>query len=85
MLHVLTDALSSVAVVIGAIVALYTGWLWVDPLLALILSFMILRWATHLLHDSGHVLLEGTPRHLKPDEIVKVLHGVDSRVSRVED
>lgn len=85
MLHVLTDALGSVAVVIGAVVAYYTGWYWVDPLLAVILSFMILRWAWHLLHDSGHVLLEGTPRHLKPEEILGALRGCDARVRAVED
>jgi cation diffusion facilitator family transporter len=85
MLHVLTDALGSVAVVIGAVIAHYTGWNWVDPVLAIILSLMILRWAWHLIHDSGHVLLEGTPRHLRPEEIVGVLRACDSRVSAVED
>lgn len=85
MLHVLSDALSSVIVVIGAIVAFYTAWLWVDPVLALGLAFVNVRWAWRLLHDAGHVLLEGTPRHLQPEKILATLRGLDGRVQSVED
>ncbi len=85
MLHVLSDALSSVVVVIGAIVAFYTAWLWVDPVLALGLAFVNVRWAWRLLHDAGHVLLEGTPRHLQPEKILTALRGLDARVQSVED
>lgn len=85
MLHVVSDAVGSVIVVIGAIVAFYTDWLWVDPVLALGLAFVNVRWAWRLLHDSGHVLLEGTPRHLAPEEILRALKGLDGRVQTVED
>jgi cobalt-zinc-cadmium efflux system protein len=85
LLHVLTDALSSVAVVIGAIIAYYTHWLWVDPALALFLSLMIVKWSWALIHDSGLVLLESTPRHLDSAKILKGLQGLDARVKAVED
>ena len=85
MLHVLSDALGSLAVVVGAVAVYFTDWLWVDPLLAILLSLLILRWSVRLLVDSGHVLLEGTPRHLKTAEIESALRQIDARVVAVED
>jgi cobalt-zinc-cadmium efflux system protein len=35
--------------------------------------------------DSGHVLLESTPRHVQPDSLVKELRALDSRVSGIDD
>ena len=60
-LHMLTDTLSSVAIIIGLIVIHYTGWLSIDPLLALIVAVIILKWSWTLLRDSLHVLMEGSP------------------------
>lgn len=85
LLHVLSDALGSLAVVVGAIVVYFTNWQWVDPLLAIALAVMIMRWSVKLLMDSGHVLLEGTPRHLQCSEIVRELQKTDARVLAIED
>ncbi|MEO8384353.1 MAG: cation diffusion facilitator family transporter [Betaproteobacteria bacterium] len=60
-LHMLTDTLSSVAIIIGLIVIHYTGWQMIDPLLALIVAVIILKWSWSLLRDSLHVLMEGSP------------------------
>ena len=60
-LHMLTDTLSSVAIIIGLIVIHYSGWQWIDPLLALIVAVIILKWSWALLRDSLHVLMEGSP------------------------
>ncbi|MEQ1517168.1 MAG: cation diffusion facilitator family transporter [Usitatibacteraceae bacterium] len=60
-LHMLTDTLSSVAIIIGLIVIHYTNWQFIDPLLALIVAAIILKWSWTLLRDSLHVLMEGSP------------------------
>ena len=60
-LHMLTDTLSSVAIIIGLVVIHYTGWQFIDPLLALIVAVVILKWSWSLLRDSLHVLMEGSP------------------------
>ncbi len=60
-LHMLTDTLSSVAIIIGLIVIHYSGWQWIDPLLALVVAVIILKWSWALLRDSLHVLMEGSP------------------------
>jgi cobalt-zinc-cadmium efflux system protein len=60
-LHMLTDTLSSVAIIIGLIVIHYTSWQFIDPLLALIVAVVIVKWSWSLLSGSLHVLLEGSP------------------------
>jgi len=60
-LHMLTDTLSSVAIIIGLVLIHYTGWQMIDPLLALIVAAIILKWSWSLLRDSLHVLMEGSP------------------------
>jgi cobalt-zinc-cadmium efflux system protein len=57
----LTDALSSVAIIVGLIVIHYMGWLWIDPMIALLVAFVIVKWSWSLLRDSLHILLEGSP------------------------
>ncbi len=85
LLHVLADALGSLLVVVGAIVTYFSDWLWVDPALAILLALVLLRWSIRLLLDSGHVLLEGTPRHLKADKVLQALQACDPRVRAIHD
>ena len=60
-LHMLTDTLSSVAIIAGLVTIHYTGWQFIDPLLALVVAVIILKWSWTLLRDSLHVLMEGSP------------------------
>ena len=71
--HMLGDTLSSLGVVGGAVVIFYTRWLWVDPFLSVFIGVLILAWAYRLLKDSSHVLLESTPRHIKPEKVGELL------------
>jgi cobalt-zinc-cadmium efflux system protein len=64
-LHMLTDAISSVAIIAGLIVIRYTGWTWIDPLIALMVAVVITRWSWGLLTASLHILLEGSPVNIK--------------------
>lgn len=60
-LHFLGDTLSSVAVIIGAIVIFYTGWVLVDPMLSILMAIIIGIGAYRLTRESAHILLEGVP------------------------
>ena len=62
-LHVMGDLLGSVAAVVASIVILTTGWMPIDPLLSLVVGLIVLRSAWHVVADSGHILLEGSPEH----------------------
>jgi len=60
-LHFLGDTLGSVAVIGGAVIIYYTGWMAVDPLLSLIMAVIIGYGAYRLTRESAHLLLEGVP------------------------
>ncbi len=78
-LHVLSDLLGSVAAIVAASIIMATGWNIVDPLLSLLVVGLILNAAYRVVVDSGHILLEGTPRHLMPDDVANgILKNVPS-------
>jgi cobalt-zinc-cadmium efflux system protein len=68
-LHLLGDTLSSVAVVGGAILIYYSKILWIDPLLTLIISIVIIIQAYKILRESIDILMQSTPENLNLDEI----------------
>lgn len=68
-LHVLGDMLGSAAAVIAALTVWLTGWLYADPLLALVIVGILGRGAWRLVRDSTHILLEGVPEDVNLGEI----------------
>ena len=82
-LHVFGDLLGSVATVAAALLVRYLGWDWADPVLSLLVSLLILRGAFVLLKRSSHILLEGVPEGLAPDQIRAALAMVDPDVAEV--
>ena len=56
-LHALGDSLANVAVVLGMVIIRFTGWRWVDPLLAAGIAAVILRGAYLLLGDAVGILM----------------------------
>ena len=83
-LDVLSDALSSVAVVIAAVVVLTTGWTLADPLVSAAIALVIVPRTWGLLRQAVNVLLEGTPPHLDLGEIEDAMRRVPG-VRRVHD
>ena len=61
-LHMVSDAASSVAIVIAAIVIRFTNWIWLDPAVSIGIALLIVFWAGGLLRDSLRVLLEMAPK-----------------------
>ncbi len=83
-LHVLADTISSVVVVVGAIVIMTTGIYVIDPLLSLIISFFIFGSTLKIVKQSAMILLEFTPEGIDIDEVVKRLEQIDT-VEEVHD
>lgn len=69
MLHVMGDLLGSAAAIAAALVILWTGWTPIDPLLSVLVAFLILRSAWFLVRQSGLILLEAAPEHLDVRDI----------------
>ena len=74
-LHVLSDLLGSLLAITAAIVVTLTGWVRIDPLLALVVALLIVIAATSLLRKSAHILLEGTPEWLDIEELEREIKG----------
>lgn len=68
-LHMLGDTFSSGVIVIGAVVIVYTGWTWIDPVLSVVVCLVILIWAWGLTRDSVRILLEAAPPHIDIAEL----------------
>ncbi len=69
LLHVLGDALGSVAAITAGIVILATGWTPIDPLLSLFVAGLISISALRLLREVVHVLMEGVPLNIKLEAV----------------
>jgi cobalt-zinc-cadmium efflux system protein len=84
LLHVLGDALGSVAAITAGIVIVTTGWSPIDPLLSLLVSALILVSALRLLREVVHVLMEGVPPQVQLEIIGRDLAALPG-VIRVHD
>jgi cobalt-zinc-cadmium efflux system protein len=62
--EVAMDAVSSLAVIVGAIVMSRTGWYHLDPILSAAIAIFILPRGIGILRDAAHILLEGAPREI---------------------
>jgi cobalt-zinc-cadmium efflux system protein len=74
--HSFGDALSSVAILAGALAIRWTGARWVDPALGLGIGVMVLWSAVGILRESSHILLEGLPRHLRLEDVASAVLAV---------
>ena len=75
-LHVIGDALASVAVITGAVIILLTGENRIDPVLSILIATILLYGAFRLVTGSMRILLEFAPKHVDTDtlsrEIMKI-------------
>jgi cobalt-zinc-cadmium efflux system protein len=68
-LHVLSDTLASLGVCLAGVGIWTLGWLWLDPVVSLVVSVLVLGSAWQLVRDALEVLMETVPPHLDPEEI----------------
>lgn len=83
-LHVIGDAAASVGVILAAGVIYFTGWLWVDPLVSLLIGGLIVVSALRVLRPSLRILAEGVPGHLRYDEVNAAIQSMPA-VEQVHD
>jgi cobalt-zinc-cadmium efflux system protein len=84
-LHMLADTVSSVVIVFGAIVLHYTGWYFIDPVLAIGISIVIFVWAWRLFRDSVNILLEMAPKGMNIDEVGAELRKTIPEIKDIND
>ena len=81
LLHVVGDALGSVAALVSGVVVMLTGWTRVDPALTFVIAGLIGFSSIRLAREALHGLMEGVPFHLSLPEIGKAMAGVPGVLS----
>ncbi len=84
LVHNFGDALSNIAIIVGAVVIHATGAQWIDPLLGLAIGVLVLWSSIGILRDSSHILLEGRPLELSVEEVARAILTVEG-VQEVHD
>lgn len=65
-LHMAADAAVSAGVVVAALIITFTGWLWLDPLVSLVIVAVIVWGTWGLLRDSTAMSLDAVPSNIDP-------------------
>ena len=68
-LEVWADMLGSLGVIAAAVAIYFTGWLWLDPVVAIGIGLWVLPRTWVLLRDTTNILLQGVPRGMDLDTI----------------
>jgi cobalt-zinc-cadmium efflux system protein len=68
-LHLASDALVSLGLVVGGIIIHFTNLFWIDPLLSIIICFVIIASTWSLLKDSLRLSLDGVPEDVDTEKV----------------
>jgi len=77
LVHNFGDALSNIAIIVGALLMRYTHQNWIDPLLGLAIGLLVLYSSIGILRESSHILLEGRPRGTGIEEVARAILTVE--------
>src|SRR6266487_6825330 len=73
-MHVLADAFTSVLAITALTGGKFFGWAWLDPVVGIVGSAVVLSWAYTLLRDTSGILLDRTPPSSDlPEEIRRTM------------
>ena len=83
-LHMAADAAISVGVVVAGIAILWTGRHWIDPLVSLLISAVIVWGTWDLLRESVNLALQAVPENIEPEEVERYLEQLPG-ITKVHD
>ncbi len=76
-LHLMSDAVVSLGLVVGGIVIIYTKWWWIDSVLSIVIAIVILVSTWNLLKVSLRLSLDGVPDDISVEDIKATALQVD--------
>ncbi len=75
-LHLLTDMMASVAVLVGGLLMKFFGWFWVDGVMTILIGIYLIVVGYDLLKTSTKMLMLFTPEEIDIKEIVEEVHKI---------
>jgi len=76
-LHLMGDVLSTVGAVIAGVIIRFTDWNWLDPLVSVLIGFLILWSAWTIVRESIDILMESTPTDIDMDAMIRDISSVE--------
>jgi cobalt-zinc-cadmium efflux system protein len=76
-LHVVTDALGSVAALVAGGLIWQFGWHWTDPVASIAIGMLVIYSAWDLVKQAIAILMEGTPGHIDLEQVESAMLAVD--------
>jgi len=70
-LHVLADAMTTLAAITALLAGKFLGWSWLDPVVGLAGSAVVLSWAVSLLRATSGILVDRTPISSDLPEVIR--------------
>ena len=74
--HLLSDAISSLAVIIGAVFIIFYKIYWIDPLLTILISIYILKETYEIVKEALDVIMMSSPAGINLDELKILVEGI---------
>jgi len=68
-LHLMSDAVVSLGIVIGGVIIFYTHWFWIDSVLSIIIAAVILLSTWRLMKESLRLSLDGIPENIQLQDV----------------
>ncbi|WP_457744149.1 cation diffusion facilitator family transporter [Sulfurimonas sp.] len=76
-LHLLTDVMTSVAVVAGGLLIYYFNLFWIDPLVSLLIAFYLIWASIGLVKEAFSILMQFTPTDIKIEDVIKAIKSIE--------
>ena len=76
-LHLLTDMMASVAVLVGGLLMKFYSWFWVDSVMTLLIAFYLIYVSYDLIKSATKMLMLFTPDYIDIKEIVREVHKIN--------
>jgi cobalt-zinc-cadmium efflux system protein len=77
-LHVIGDLLGSVGAIAAALLIMFFGWDFADPIASVAVAILIIISAYRVTRDSIHILMEGAPSHINVAEVRNALASINN-------
>ncbi len=77
-LHLVYDAISSMAVIIAGVILYFANIFWIDIAVSLIIVLMIIWSSSGILKESFRIFFQGTPSGIDTDDVYNSLSAIDS-------
>lgn len=76
-MHLFYDTVSSVAIIIAAIILYYTSFIWIDLAISLFIVFMMIWSSASIIKETLRIFMQGAPKNIDIDEISKEIKNIE--------